>query len=75
MAHRSLFLAAALVSVLTAGCSTSNPESLAQNDPYETHQPGVFKVNKAIDNAVAKPVAKFYNHAVPCRCATASTMS
>jgi phospholipid-binding lipoprotein MlaA len=65
MSHRSLFLAVALVSVLTAGCSTSNPESLAQNDPYEHTNREVFKVNKALDNAVAKPVAKFYNHAVP----------
>jgi phospholipid-binding lipoprotein MlaA len=65
MRHRSLFLTVALLSVLTAGCSTSNPEALAQNDPYEQTNRAVFKVNMALDNAVAKPVAKFYNHAVP----------
>lgn len=65
MGHRSLSLTVALLSVLTAGCSTSNPEALAQNDPYEQTNRAVFKMNKAIDNAVAKPVAKFYNHAVP----------
>ena len=65
MRHRSLFLTVAVLSVLTAGCSTSNPEALAQNDPYEQTNRAVFKMNKAIDNAVAKPVAKFYNHAVP----------
>jgi phospholipid-binding lipoprotein MlaA len=65
MLHRSLLLTVALLSVLTAGCSTSDPEALAQNDPYEPTNRVVFKVNKAIDNAVAKPVAKFYNHAVP----------
>ncbi|HEY0282888.1 MAG TPA: VacJ family lipoprotein [Rhizomicrobium sp.] len=65
MAYRSWFLAVALLSVLTAGCATSNPESLAQNDPYEPTNRAVFKVNMAIDNAVAKPVAKFYNRALP----------
>jgi phospholipid-binding lipoprotein MlaA len=65
MRHRSLSLTVALLSVLTAGCSTTNPEALAQNDPYEQTNRSVFKMNMAIDNAVAKPVAKFYNHAVP----------
>jgi phospholipid-binding lipoprotein MlaA len=65
MMHRSLFLTVALLSVLTAGCSTSNPEALAQNDPYEQTNRSIFKMNMAIDNAVAKPIAKFYNHAVP----------
>ena len=65
MRHRSLFLTVALLSVLTAGCSTSAPEALAQNDRYEQTNRAVFKMNMAVDNAVAKPVAKFYNHAVP----------
>ena len=65
MRHRSLFLTVALLGVLTAGCSTSSPESLAQNDPYEHTNRAVFKVNNALDNAFTKPVAKFYNHAVP----------
>ncbi len=65
MGHRSLFLTVALLGVLTAGCSTSGPEALAQNDPYEHTNRAVFKFNKAIDNAFAKPVAKFYNRALP----------
>ena len=65
MRRRSLLLTVALLSALTAGCSTRDPEALAQNDPYEPTNRAVFKMNKAIDNAVAKPVAKFYNHAVP----------
>jgi phospholipid-binding lipoprotein MlaA len=65
MKRRSLFLTVALLSVLTAGCSTSNPEALAQNDPYEQTNRAVFKMNMAVDNAVAKPVAKFYNRALP----------
>jgi phospholipid-binding lipoprotein MlaA len=54
-----------LLSALTAGCSTRDPEALAQNDPYEPTNRAIFKMNTAIDNAVAKPVAKFYNRAVP----------
>ena len=54
-----------MLSVLTAGCSTSDPEALAQNDPYEPTNRAVTKMNTAIDNTFAKPVAKFYNHAVP----------
>ena len=65
MRRRSLLLTVVLLSALTAGCSTRDPEALAQNDPYEPTNRAVFKMNKAIDNAVAKPVAKFYNHAVP----------
>ncbi|MGA7675404.1 MAG: VacJ family lipoprotein [Rhizomicrobium sp.] len=65
MQRYSLFLTVALLSALTAGCSTTAPEALAQNDPYEPTNRAVFKMNTAIDNAFAKPVAKFYNHAVP----------
>ena len=65
MRHRSVFVAVTLLSVLTAGCSIREPEALAQNDPYEPTNRAVFEMNTAIDNAVAKPVAKFYNHAFP----------
>ena len=65
MRRRSLLLTVVLLSALTAGCSTRDPEALAQNDPYEPTNRAVTKMNTAIDNAVAKPVAKFYNHAVP----------
>jgi phospholipid-binding lipoprotein MlaA len=51
---------------LAAGCATSNdPESIAQNDPYEPTNRVITDLNSKVDNAVAKPVAKFYNHAVP----------
>jgi phospholipid-binding lipoprotein MlaA len=57
----ALFLAA-----LAAGCTSSkDPEALAQNDPYEPTNRAIFDLNMKVDNAVAKPVAKFYNHAVP----------
>ena len=55
-----------LLAVLAAGCSTSkDPEAIAQNDPFESTNRAVFDMNMKVDNAVAKPVAKFYNHAVP----------
>jgi phospholipid-binding lipoprotein MlaA len=55
-----------LVAVMAAGCTTSSdPEAIAQNDPYETYNRDVFDINMKVDKAVAKPVAKFYNHAVP----------
>jgi len=65
MRHRNSLLAIVLLAVSTAGCATGDPAALAQNDPYEPMNRSVFKVNTGIDNAVAKPVAKFYNHAVP----------
>jgi phospholipid-binding lipoprotein MlaA len=65
MRRCSAFLVTALLGVLTAGCSTSNPGSIAQNDPYETTNRAVFNFNTSVDHAIAKPVAKFYNHAVP----------
>jgi phospholipid-binding lipoprotein MlaA len=55
-----------LLAVLAAGCSTSkDPEAIAQNDPFESTNRAVFDMNMKVDKAVAKPVAKFYNHAVP----------
>ncbi|MDE2133231.1 MAG: VacJ family lipoprotein [Alphaproteobacteria bacterium] len=65
MRQSSLFLAVALVAVLTAGCATSTPEAIAQNDPYESTNRAVFNANMSLDRNFAKPVAKFYNHAVP----------
>ncbi len=55
-----------VLAVLAAGCSTTkDPESLAQNDPYEPTNRAISDFNTKIDNNFAKPVAKFYNHAVP----------
>ena len=55
-----------LLAVLAAGCSTSkDPEAIAQNDPFESTNRSIFDLNMKVDNAVAKPIAKFYNHAVP----------
>ncbi|MDE2183216.1 MAG: VacJ family lipoprotein [Alphaproteobacteria bacterium] len=65
--HKGLLvLAFAVIGLSAAGCTTSHdPEAVAQNDPYEPTNRAIFDFNMKIDNAVAKPVAKFYNHAVP----------
>ena len=56
----------AVVAVLAAGCASSTePEGLAQNDPYEATNRKIFDMNMKVDKAVAKPVAKAYNSAVP----------
>ena len=66
MLNRSSLFAVAVLCVATAGCSsTSAPEALAQNDPYEPTNRAIFDFNTKLDNNFAKPVAKFYNHAVP----------
>lgn len=65
MLRHSSYLTIALLSLVAAGCSTGGPESVAQNDPFEPTNRAVFDVNTKLDNNFAKPVAKFYNHAVP----------
>jgi phospholipid-binding lipoprotein MlaA len=63
---RQKILMIAVLAVLAAGCAASkDPEAIAQNDPYEATNRAIFNINMKIDKAVAKPVAKFYNHAVP----------
>ncbi len=55
-----------ILAALAAGCTASkDPEAVTQNDPYEETNRAIFNFNSKVDNAVAKPVAKFYNHAVP----------
>lgn len=55
-----------IVAALAAGCTTTkDPEALAQNDPYEPTNRAIFDINMKVDNAVAKPIAKFYNRALP----------
>jgi phospholipid-binding lipoprotein MlaA len=49
-----------------AGCeTTTNPESLAQNDPYEPTNRKIFALNNDLDKHVMRPVAVFYNDTVP----------
>jgi len=66
MSRTSTILALLVAGSALAGCaSTDNPESLAQNDPYEPTNRKIFEFNQSLDKHVAKPVAVFYNHAVP----------
>jgi phospholipid-binding lipoprotein MlaA len=61
----SLLIAAIVAGGLCACSTTSNPDSLAQNDPYEPTNRAIFDFNQKLDKHVARPVAVFYNHVVP----------
>jgi phospholipid-binding lipoprotein MlaA len=51
---------------LTAGgCAAPDPQSLAQNDPWEQTNRAIFNFDVQMDHAIATPVAKFYRSAVP----------
>jgi phospholipid-binding lipoprotein MlaA len=55
-----------LAGTALAGCeTTTNPESLAQNDPYEPTNRKIFALNDGLDKHVMRPVAVFYNDTVP----------
>jgi phospholipid-binding lipoprotein MlaA len=65
MRRGSLSLAMVFLGLFTAGCSTPNPEAVAQNDPYEKTNRDIFALNTALDRNVAKPIAKGYNYVLP----------
>ena len=49
-----------------SGCVTLPPNSQrVPQDPWESWNRGVYKVNDKLDRAVAKPVARTYVRAVP----------
>jgi phospholipid-binding lipoprotein MlaA len=63
-------LSAAIVSALAlslflGACSTPSEDSLAQNDPWEKTNRDVFDFDVKLDHAVARPIAKGYNQALP----------
>jgi len=55
--------AAVLFALTLSGCATTDPNG--QNDPYEATNRDIFAFDQNADHAVARPVAVFYNHAVP----------
>jgi phospholipid-binding lipoprotein MlaA len=55
--------AALLMATSLAGCASTDPNG--QNDPYEQTNRSIFAFDQKVDHAVARPVAVFYNHAVP----------
>lgn len=65
MKLRISILAILCTGLALSACATKNPEALAQNDPWEPTNRAVFDFDVKLDHAVARPVAKFYNHAVP----------
>jgi phospholipid-binding lipoprotein MlaA len=55
-----------LMALSLGGCVTLPPNSQrVPQDPWESWNRGVYRVNDALDRAVAKPVARTYVRAVP----------
>jgi phospholipid-binding lipoprotein MlaA len=65
MKNRLPLIAALLGSLVLTACTTTDPQSLAANDPFEPANREVFAFSIALDKAVATPAAKFYRAAVP----------
>ena len=54
------------VALALSGCVTLAPNALrSKQDPWESWNRGVYRVNTALDNAVTKPIAKGYVKVVP----------
>lgn len=66
MFRSSLMLTILLAGAALGGCTTTtNPDSLAQNDPYEPTNRDIFDFNQKLDKNFARPIAVFYNSTVP----------
>ena len=65
MSRSTFVLAIALAAFGAAGCTTHNPDSLAQNDPFEPMNRATFNVTMKVDKYFAKPLAQGYVAVVP----------
>src|SRR6202020_473458 len=63
---RTRALLCAAVAVALTGCVTLPPDHKPPpQDPWESWNRGVYKVNDKLDRAIAKPIARTYVKAVP----------
>jgi phospholipid-binding lipoprotein MlaA len=66
MRKNRLPLVAALLGSLALGaCTTTDPQSLAQNDPFEPTNREIFAFTIALDKVVSAPAARAYRDVVP----------
>lgn len=65
MSNHSAILGVLCAALALGACTTSDPEALARNDPFEPTNRAVFDFDVQLDHAVARPLAKFYRSAVP----------
>jgi len=58
-------LAIAALGVVLAGCTTSSPEAVAANDPFEPMNRAVFRFDETFDKYIVLPVAGLYLQKLP----------
>lgn len=58
-------LAALTICLALSACATKDPQSLAQNDPFEPTNREIFDFDVRLDHAVMRPVAEAYRDVVP----------
>jgi phospholipid-binding lipoprotein MlaA len=57
--------AACIAFALLSGCATTGEDRLAERDPLEGFNRGVWAVNRGVDNVVLKPVSTVYRTVTP----------
>jgi phospholipid-binding lipoprotein MlaA len=62
MKHISTLFAAFVTAASLSACAS---DPTGQNDPFEHTNRSIFSFDQALDHAVARPVAVFYNHVLP----------
>jgi phospholipid-binding lipoprotein MlaA len=65
MRLRPAHFAALALGLMLGACATRDPQSLAQNDPFEPTNREIFDFDVRLDHAVMRPVAEAYRDVVP----------
>jgi phospholipid-binding lipoprotein MlaA len=65
MRLRPAHFAALALALALGACATKDPQSLAQNDPFEPTNREIFDFDVRLDHAVMRPVAEAYRDVVP----------